>query len=483
MRTIVTDKQIEFESSEGYKPHIINSGITPLPLTELGDRQFELLSYLLIKNEIKDGKHPEFTNISLMQGVGERGRDCTLFKENKICGLVQCKKTNGRITRPALMKEIIKFILFSLLDSSLIPNPDNFHYILFAANDLSEPASTLMNSPSSEITKEIESGTINDYIKQVANDYESFISFRNTPPTQSVIDIFKRITLSYSNSVDLTHRIYNYNNLLNLFFRTISVVDLHSAGKLIREIMDDYGLRFLSDDDLKSIQHRIGNIDSKHRASLGIADFFGFSHDFFKQLKTEKLKELLYLISKLQCLLDSYIIDFTAHKIHELIRTEITNKLLYSGKIHQFSISIAQSYLLQYTLNQYMSNSMSKRLSSNFFIQTFQKEKTLQSVIETVLNDSERIMNKDYSHLAGDPSLIALKIDIYKHLHEGFKSIKDAKKQLKKDLPKLRKALTKIEDELKKFISPKRTIIINDTSFLDDDEKLKKIATLMESIR
>ncbi|WP_214292965.1 hypothetical protein, partial [Escherichia coli] len=134
-------------------------------------------------------------------------------------------------------------------------------------------------------------------------------------------------------------------------------------------------------------------------------------------------------------------------------------------------------------LNQYMSNSMSKRLSSNFFIQTFQKEKTLQSVIETVLNDSERIMNKDYSHLAGDPSLIALKIDIYKHLHEGFKSIKDAKKQLKKDLPELRKALTKIEDELKKFISPKRTIIINDTSFLDDDEKLKKIVTLMESIR
>lgn len=52
-------------------------------------------------------------------------------------------------------------------------------------------------------------------------------------------------------------------------------------------------------------------------------------------------------------------------------------------------------------------------------------------------------MNKDYSHLAGDPSLIALKVDIYKHLHEGFKSIKDAKKQLKKDLPELRKALTK----------------------------------------
>lgn len=32
-----------------------------------------------------------------MQGVGERGRDCTLFKENKICGLVQCKKPTGEL--------------------------------------------------------------------------------------------------------------------------------------------------------------------------------------------------------------------------------------------------------------------------------------------------------------------------------------------------------------------------------------------------
>jgi len=61
MNKEICDEQLELEAKSGYRPFAIDSGITILPLSELGDREFELLIYQLIKREIKDGLH---TNIS-----------------------------------------------------------------------------------------------------------------------------------------------------------------------------------------------------------------------------------------------------------------------------------------------------------------------------------------------------------------------------------------------------------------------------------
>jgi len=51
----VKDTQIELEAQAGYKPLAIESGITILPLSELGDREFELLVYSLIKQVDRSG--------------------------------------------------------------------------------------------------------------------------------------------------------------------------------------------------------------------------------------------------------------------------------------------------------------------------------------------------------------------------------------------------------------------------------------------
>ncbi|HBE9116851.1 TPA: hypothetical protein KNG88_002541 [Citrobacter braakii] len=475
MIRIINDEQIEKEAAAGFKPRALDSGITSLPFAELGDREFELLSYLLMKQEIDDGKHSDFTKVALMQGVGERGRDCILYKGDEICGLIQCKKLAGRISRPMLLKEIIKFILFYLLDKSLIPNPKKFKYILFAANDLSEPALMLLNSHIKEINSEVSKGDFAAYVQQVSNEYESFLKFRINPPTKDVLKIFKSISLSYSNCVDLTSRIYYYSKLTSLFFKTVSIIDIDTADKQMRKALDDYGVRFLTDDDLKIIQKRIGGIDEDHRVRMGIADFFGFSREFFKYIKGDKFKEIMELIAKTHSLLDEHIIIFTQNKIHELIQSEITIKLLHTGKIHQYSISVAAPYLFQCVTHAFMEKTLSTRFLPDSFLKKINKKETMNNIIIKILHDSDLVMKGDYSHLAGTNDDIKFKLGLYEYIHNGFNNISDAERQLQKDLPTIHPILDEIEKEITMLISPQRTIIINDTSFIDNDEEFKKI--------
>jgi len=188
MYRTVSDAQVEKEASSGYKPPAIESGVMNLPLSELGDREFELLVYLLIKAEIEAGSQLPFTSISLMQAVGERGRDCVLYSNEAVAAVVQCKKYANRLSRPQVLKELIKFLLFSTLDQSILPDPNNFEYKLYVSNDLSEPAITLINSYTSEIQKDISSNNIFKYVSDLVAEYESFSAYRNHPPVKNVVE-------------------------------------------------------------------------------------------------------------------------------------------------------------------------------------------------------------------------------------------------------------------------------------------------------
>ncbi|HFV6763620.1 TPA: hypothetical protein ACH9ZN_003811 [Escherichia coli] len=157
----------------------------------------------------------------------------------------------GRITRPQALREIIKFLLFSIIDNSLLPAPDCFEYKLYVSNDIAETTNSLIHSYSTEVEVEIKSDTISKYIKDVVSEYESFKIFENSLPISKVIDLLRRINVTASNATDLTLRVHKYDSLLSLFFNVKTVIDLESADKVIRNALDDYGLKYLTDEDLK----------------------------------------------------------------------------------------------------------------------------------------------------------------------------------------------------------------------------------------
>ncbi|AIY38203.1 hypothetical protein ABLAC_28480 [Acinetobacter baumannii LAC-4] len=97
-----------------------------------------------------------------------------------------------------------------------------------------------------------------------------------------------------------------------------------------------------------------------------------------------------------------------------------------------------------------------------------------EEVISHLLASSERVINGDYSELKGDEAEISKRIKYYEHIHEGMNSIDDLKKQIYLDLNILKPVLKEVEEDLRKLFSEKRTIMITDSSFWNDNKKIKK---------
>lgn len=479
----ISDEQINIEAQSGYRPWTIDSGIGLLPFSELGDREFELLCYLLVKNEIEDGKHKNISSISLMQGVSERGRDCVLYHNGVVSGLIQCKKMQGRITRPQALREIIKFLLFSIIDNSLLPAPDCFEYKLYVSNDIAETTNSLIHSYSTEVEVEIKSDTISKYIKDVVSEYESFKIFENSLPISKVIDLLRRINVTASNATDLTLRVHKYDSLLSLFFNVKTVIDLESADKVIRNALDDYGLKYLTDEDLKQLQIRISNTKEENRINLGFVDFFGYNKEFFKSLKGEPFKQVIEAVASVTLSLDKYLMEFINSKINELVFENVTIKLLNPGRIHPFSVGVVAPYLFQRLSIKVVSRKLPTELVTKFYEQaSLSKKELIDSIAIQLFETSERVMKGDFSQLVGNPEDIQFKKRIFTHIHNGFNSIEDAKTTFSRDIQIIMPTLDFIEEKIGELLQEERTVVIKHASFLDNDDEIKKIAKTLSMI-
>ena len=85
------------------------------PFGDLDDRSFENLLYSLAKSGAELFSFP-YDRVSLTLPGGDKGRDIVLLNDGLLCGIIQCKRTKALIERPALAKEILKFVLYALQD-------------------------------------------------------------------------------------------------------------------------------------------------------------------------------------------------------------------------------------------------------------------------------------------------------------------------------------------------------------------------------
>lgn len=103
----------------------------PYPYNQISDdRRFEELLYSLAKAQLGRGQFKDFDEVSLMSGVAEKGRDCSLFLNAEPNGLIQCKKYDRNLDKNSFGREITKFSLYSLLCEGLMQDPDNFTYFI-----------------------------------------------------------------------------------------------------------------------------------------------------------------------------------------------------------------------------------------------------------------------------------------------------------------------------------------------------------------
>jgi len=216
------------------KPEINHQAIKPVtaankgfPYNALADhRRFEELIYSVYSQEIRGGSWKNiYDNISLLQGVRERGRDCVLYRDDKITGLIQCKHSiyeSERISRPECIREIIKFALHAINDKSLISDVNDFTYFIAVSHGFSEPALTLILNFKIEIFKEKE---LKEWAKDIisANNTLRLLKFETIEVELLSILAAIKVKTILPQDLDLLLSAVANQNIIGLFFEVKTI--------------------------------------------------------------------------------------------------------------------------------------------------------------------------------------------------------------------------------------------------------------------
>jgi len=118
-----------------------------LPLAAFDSRSFEKLVYWIYKQEIEEGNWKGlYSEIRLMSGVRDGGKDCALFNNADFVGVIQCKHSlkDAALSMPLFTKEIIKFGLYYLTGIVEIIDPLNFTYYIASSSGFTEDCQNLI---------------------------------------------------------------------------------------------------------------------------------------------------------------------------------------------------------------------------------------------------------------------------------------------------------------------------------------------------
>ncbi|TPG38380.1 NACHT domain-containing protein [Flavobacterium pectinovorum] len=205
------------------------------PFTALPDRVFEILLYQIfqVRIDTKDSSlNDKFDGVVLMQGVGERGRDCILAKKGANVGLIQCKQINKNITKPEVLKEILKFTLHYIIDKSLITDLDNFTYHLAVSKGLAETSIVLINN----FNKNYRSEDIKQYCEELISKNVSLKALKYDNHKTEIFKVLDKIKVIYICPSDLSRYLHEHESLLKQFFRVLTMTD----NALLESIIDTY---------------------------------------------------------------------------------------------------------------------------------------------------------------------------------------------------------------------------------------------------
>jgi len=228
----VSESDIELENKEFSNKPLSFEKQVGFPYHELQPRDFERLAYCLYKKEIEGNENIDYDEVQLMQGVGERGRDCILLKNGATVGVIQCKRHKTNLDRGQVGKEIVKLLLHYSQDTNLIDNLNGFEYTMVVAYGFSEKALDLINSINANNydKDEIESWAIEVIKKTESLKTVAFDSIKDI-----VFDALNEMKFIKSTPDNINLLIEKYSEIKSIFFEMKVILDTNSFERLLIE--------------------------------------------------------------------------------------------------------------------------------------------------------------------------------------------------------------------------------------------------------
>lgn len=480
----VPQSQVDDEIAQGYKPRAMDTGLLSLPLNELGDREFEMLVYSLVEARIQKNDYARFDQVVLMKGVGERGRDCLLYRQGQVDGLVQCKKLQKKMSRPEVMEEITKFLMFAFCEEELIPSAESYEYHLYACGGYFEPATTLLSSFTIESRIEIESGSTLRTIQALKEKYATFQDFDELKVLEFVRKMLGLLTVKFYSGVDLNLSLSSYPIILSKFFRTVPVLDPTKFEKILTQQLEASGIKFLTEENLIALYKRLSSVPPEFQIALGNVDLYGYSESFFRFLGKDGFAELIKKVSDVRLFLDLKTHDFATSLIMPEMLEKLTKPFVITGRVLPFSLSVVAQYLIRRILPNIMSaaspSSVLKMLHPHV---SLSKKDLMDSMLEENLESSRRFFASDFSAFPDPDPDRERRIALFEVMYAGYKNDTQLKERFHKDISKVMPIVDDIEKSIIAAIPKVRTVVINDMAYFDDTEKLEKVFATISLIK
>jgi len=288
---------IEILANVTTKPDAFNG--QGFPLTSLNDRVFEILLYQIFKARIETNDYTlksKYDSIYLMQGVGERGRDSFLVKKGKNVAVIQCKQISKNITKPEVFQEILKFVMHSIIDNTLISNYKEFIYFFAVSKGFAETAVNFIANFNKAYRKE----DIEAYCKVLMSKYASFKNLHYEDIKDTLFIILDNIKIELVQPADINQYLFEHDKIIKSFFRVLTVTD----NTLLEGIIDNY---------LSPMLNKL--LHKKERASIDFTyrfkEYLQRAYNYYSSSKTlvfgnqqKKLEDFYYPLT-LECLLDN----------------------------------------------------------------------------------------------------------------------------------------------------------------------------------
>ncbi|MDM8151312.1 HD domain-containing protein [Priestia megaterium] len=227
----IKDRDIDIENKNFINKPLAFEKQTGFPYYDLYPRDFERLVYCLYKDNAGEMyKDINYDEIQLMQGVGERGRDCVLLNRGTSVGIIQCKRYKNNIDVSEVGKEIVKFILHYTQDTSLIPNLNNFTYVIAVSYGFSEKSMELINSLISNNYNKVD---IEVWAETIIKNTARLKSISFDDVKETVYDCINKMNFQKIIPDNLNLIIEKYPRIKSMFFDLKSVIDIKSFETLL----------------------------------------------------------------------------------------------------------------------------------------------------------------------------------------------------------------------------------------------------------
>ncbi|WP_028375351.1 NACHT domain-containing protein [Leeuwenhoekiella sp. MAR_2009_132] len=259
------------------------------PYSALDHRRFEELLYSIGKLRLEKDWKDKYDEINLLQGVRERGRDCSLHLNGNSLGLIQCKHSidsGNRISRPECAREIIKFVLHYLLDKRLIYNPKNFTYWFAVSYGFNEKAKDLLDDFNREILKQTE---LKDWTETVINANEELKHLKYNDIEQELKTVLASIAIKKVIPQDLDTLLNSngFQSIIKTFFEVKMVVESEPVEKLMEELKKQSKYQNTSNIPVQVILQKFDH--ASHYLTDYNSSFEGVANSHIKRKETNDL--------------------------------------------------------------------------------------------------------------------------------------------------------------------------------------------------